>query len=378
MMEINRFILRKERFGGLLFDRKSLRLGLLDKKVFKNVKEKCEHTDVVMLDNPSNSILTAPTKIFLVLTRRCNIHCIHCSNNSGKNIKETLDYQKIEGLLKQFYKMGIFEIGLTGGEPLCHPDFFEIVELIKTFGLPIYLNTNGIYGQDILERLSHSKVEVIKISVDGLEKSNDKIRGVGTFRKAYKTIKYLKEIGNTVEINFTLNRQNITDIFDMIRLADEFGCDIKFAPMVKVGRAQRLKEPEFSAREGRVISEEIQNFSQRQGIRVSVHLYTELTTRNCLESLLRADFHHIKCGVRHMHMIINSNGDTHNTGCQTEICHQNLVGNVQTESVSRLWNKANQKNKEMRKEQESCLHCNVEHLLIDSFEKFNREDWSNL
>ncbi|MBF0538226.1 MAG: radical SAM protein [Nitrospirae bacterium] len=78
-----------------------------------------------------NLLLTAPLKAFFVLTDYCNIKCIHCSMDCGPGKNTHLPHKDIVSLLKQLIELGIFEIALNGGEPVLHPDFFNIVQTIK-------------------------------------------------------------------------------------------------------------------------------------------------------------------------------------------------------------------------------------------------------
>ncbi len=368
----NRFVLRKENFGGLLFDRIKLEAKVLDKEGFERLLKR-GISGTVIQGNNHTLVLSAPTKIFLVLTKKCGLSCIHCSAESDKYKNEELSYREIENILLQLDRMGVFEIGLIGGEPLFHPQFFEIVQLIKQMGFPLHLNTNGIAGKENLDRLSKSKIDVIKVSIDGLQKNCDRIRGKHTFKKAINTVKFLKKTGNCVKINCTLTRQNQGDLLGMITLADELECGIKFAPMIKVGRAKNLEENVFSVAEGEVMHDLLRKFCKDKGIRIQVEIVTELVAKDCLTSLSMVSLVFTRCGSSHLHMIIDSDGVVYNTGCQTEISPTRALGNIQKQSIPQLWENANKMNEERRNRSMECSKCNIEDLIINSFERFNKE-----
>jgi radical SAM protein with 4Fe4S-binding SPASM domain len=372
-------VLREENFGGILFDREKLKIKILDKKSFERLKDRERDLDLVVVKGRKGILtLNAPTKVFLVISKRCNLRCVHCSTNSDVHASEELSYQVIKDILAQLKKMGVFEIGIIGGEPLYHPQFFEIIQLGKKMGFPIYLNTNGVYGKNILKQLARSGIEAIKVSVDGLEETNDRIRGIGTFKKAVASIKYLKETGNRIRINYTLTRQNECDVMKMIKLADELACSIKIAPVVKIGRARKLKEKSFSVNEGIHIFQRIKSFCEENDIGVPVEIVTELYARSCSARLASADFLHTRCGGRYMHMIIDSDGTAYKTGNQIEVGKKYAVGKIHNESMVQLWEKANFKNEQMRKKRNQCKNCNIERLIMDSFERFSDQDWKNL
>lgn len=95
--------------------------------------------------------------INLYLTNYCNLECAHCMHSSNKDNKLThlvdneIDYifQFLNKLIERKTEIGV--IGLTGGEPMCHPNFYDILYFLKCLikenqnriNLPIELHTNG-------------------------------------------------------------------------------------------------------------------------------------------------------------------------------------------------------------------------------------------
>lgn len=81
------------------------------------------------------------------LTNKCNLKCPHCiiplaERRTGEN---TINLTKLKKLIPILVKLGCRNIGLSGGEPMSHPDFREIYLLLKKAGLGIMLFTNGSY-----------------------------------------------------------------------------------------------------------------------------------------------------------------------------------------------------------------------------------------
>ena len=65
------------------------------------------------------------------ITGKCNYNCLHCFNaadNAPLMSEWTLDEAKT--MLEQAQKCGLNAITLTGGEPMLHKNFFEIIEEI--------------------------------------------------------------------------------------------------------------------------------------------------------------------------------------------------------------------------------------------------------
>lgn len=80
-------------------------------------------------------------EITFELTDYCNHHCKYCSSNSIDNIKKAtfLEFRRIGELLDgKFYE----RIILSGGEPLSHPNFFNIALLCKEHSNDVIVYTN--------------------------------------------------------------------------------------------------------------------------------------------------------------------------------------------------------------------------------------------
>jgi MoaA/NifB/PqqE/SkfB family radical SAM enzyme len=101
---------------------------------------------------------------------------------------------------------------LVGGEPALRPDVLMLAD--KTFPL-IYVITNGTIK--IPEKFSHR----LFVSIDGLPKTNDSIRGNGVFARVMKNYSEDKR----VIINMTLTTDNYNELEDITRIAEKNGFD---------------------------------------------------------------------------------------------------------------------------------------------------------
>ncbi len=88
-------------------------------------------------DRPS-----APYRMDLALTYRCNDNCSHCYNARPRNHPElnTGDWKRI---LDQLWSIGVPHIIFTGGEPTLRPDLPELIRYAENLGQITGLNTNG-------------------------------------------------------------------------------------------------------------------------------------------------------------------------------------------------------------------------------------------
>jgi MoaA/NifB/PqqE/SkfB family radical SAM enzyme len=76
------------------------------------------------------------------ITTECNHDCIFCSVQ--KNPLRRLSLDMIQKSLKRLKKEGVTDLSITGGEPLLHPDFMDIIKVIqKTDFSEVTIQTNG-------------------------------------------------------------------------------------------------------------------------------------------------------------------------------------------------------------------------------------------
>ncbi|MEK7624466.1 MAG: glycosyltransferase [Patescibacteria group bacterium] len=172
-------------------------------------------------------------KTFLLyLTNRCNQRCQHCfySQDINKNIQELSlgDLGRIAGNYYRDTNINRLFAGnicqdFTGGEPFLRDDLLEIISLFKTAGVRHFqINTNGMMTDKIVnlsqELLKQNVSFKIIISVDGLEKTHNKIRNTPkAFQKTVQTIKELKSIGAAVGAIITINKLNYGEIGEVVK-----------------------------------------------------------------------------------------------------------------------------------------------------------------
>jgi radical SAM protein with 4Fe4S-binding SPASM domain len=151
------------------------------------------------------------------LTDDCNLKCKHCYEKfDGKNLIRFHDYKKLINDLKN---IGCRYIYLTGGEPLLlGNDLIEYAKYAKKFNLITTLITNGTLLSNIDDIQMLKIFDHIQISVDGLEKTHNFIRGAGTFKKAISAVNTLKNI-TPVTIMMTIHKLNMNDLLPLHQLS---------------------------------------------------------------------------------------------------------------------------------------------------------------
>ena len=103
------------------------------------------HTQVATPGSTRSGTLGAPLYIAWQLTNECNFACLHCIEESGPNkaFKDELDDTGVMEVMRQAIDLDVPYISLSGGEPMVHPKFFDLVDYAAGRGAQLKIETNG-------------------------------------------------------------------------------------------------------------------------------------------------------------------------------------------------------------------------------------------
>lgn len=190
--------------------------------------------------------LHPPRVLTLSITGSCNLHCRHCFVDAGNSLHAHVESPVIMRLVREFADVGGSGIRFTGGEPLCHPEWLELVRHARSIGLEqVFLQTNGTLIKESdaaeLREMDFSKLS-IQVSLDGAsEETHDMVRVAGSFSAAITGIKHLVKagLGNCVVIFFTEMRHNILELPALLEVAKSLSVnEVVTGTVVLHGRAR--------------------------------------------------------------------------------------------------------------------------------------------
>ncbi len=195
-----------------------------------------------------NAGLPAPRSLTLAITQNCNLACVHCWPESGAHaIEGSLEAKALEQTIESFIRLGVKELTITGGEPLTHPGWLDILRFsLQQPGLEtLCLQTNAtmLTEADVysLTALQWSRL-IIQVSLDGASAPiNDAIRGGGSFAAAWRGLNLLVEAGLAAncKVAFTETRQNIHELPELVIRLHRMGIGAVISgTLVCAGRAQ--------------------------------------------------------------------------------------------------------------------------------------------
>jgi len=168
--------------------------------------------------------LAAPLSVVYEITNRCNLNCFFCYNKINR-IQEELSTEEALRLIEELGTLGVFSIDFSGGEPLLRHDLFYLGKTAnKNFG-KVHLLTNGILINETNVGKVKEIFDAVQVSLDGSKRFHERIRGANTFGKTIKGIRLLVREGCYTMIAFTLNKINLPDVDNFIKLAYSLGVD---------------------------------------------------------------------------------------------------------------------------------------------------------
>ena len=192
--------------------------------------------------------LFRPKRLTVSITTNCNLRCEHCwvecEGVGGQGIHAPTD--GVKRLLKEFVDIGGEEICLTGGEPLTHPDFSEILSFCLGMNVQnIHLQTNAtLLTEKLFKVMASANTPKLnfQVSLDGgSAATHDLVRGQGSFKQAVSGITQLVAhgYGNRTVIGFTEMQHNLHEVPELLRLVAETGvASVVGWSLVQYGKAQ--------------------------------------------------------------------------------------------------------------------------------------------
>lgn len=173
--------------------------------------------------------INKPLTLIAELTYRCPLRCPYCSNpvNYGESNRQELATQYWLDAIRQAAKLGILQLGFTGGEPLLRKDLEIMVETAAATGIYTTVITSGTTLT--LERAAKLKdcgLDHIQISIqDSLAAQSDYIAGVASFEQKLAAAKLVKKLGFPLTINVVLHRHNLDRIEEILQLCKTLKAD---------------------------------------------------------------------------------------------------------------------------------------------------------
>ncbi len=189
---------------------------------------------------------SAPNFVPLMITRRCNLHCLHCSASQEQFLRKDMTTNELLSTIDELAAYKVFRIALTGGEPLIHPDFFVLANAVTKHPMRLQINTNAtLVTSKVVDNLKQlRRPPFISVSLDGITaETYNRIRGQGSFIHMKRGIKRLTAAGLNVRPFVVLSRLNYQELPQIIEFANSLGVrQVTLSTPAACGRAIRYEK----------------------------------------------------------------------------------------------------------------------------------------
>jgi len=168
------------------------------------------------------------------LTYRCNEKCTHCYLQvfaPHETIPGELTTDECFQVVDQIAEAGALNLTLSGGEILVRRDFFEIAQYARQKRLLLRLFTNGILIRpQVADRIAALHPYAVEISLYSVrpELHEAITRRRNSWHLTTQAIRLLRERGVRTIVKTPLMRQNVREIDDLQRLAEELGAGFRY------------------------------------------------------------------------------------------------------------------------------------------------------
>ncbi len=164
----------------------------------------------------------------VIVTYRCNARCTMCNRyKAPSRPDEEISIETIKKLPPMYFT------NITGGEPFIRTDLKDIVRELYKKSDRIVISTNGFFTDRIIDLCKEFPNIGIRISIEGLEQTNNEIRGLPDgFNRGYKTLQELVKMGmKDVGFGMTVQDKNAPDLVPLYKKSEELGMEFATASL---------------------------------------------------------------------------------------------------------------------------------------------------
>lgn len=177
--------------------------------------------------------------LYLQLLYRCNFECLHCFH--GKRLQHADAFTADEAvnlltLMRDEY--GTEAVTLLGGEPFIYRDLAQVVRYAKRdLGMQVEICTNGYRIERRLTEIAPD-LDLLRVSLEGIGTTNDKIRKFGSYRSALSALEIAQQLGLRAGATMTVTSRNIDEVLPLARTLQHYGVEqLKLHCLRPVGNA---------------------------------------------------------------------------------------------------------------------------------------------
>ncbi|MDD8013433.1 MAG: radical SAM protein [Acidobacteriota bacterium] len=228
--------------------------------------------------------VSAPYRMDLVLTYRCNIDCAHCYNQRRESAElTTAEWRKA---MRTLWEHGVPHFDFTGGEPTLRDDLPELITFAEDLGAITGLLTNGVRLADAsyVRLLKDAGLDYVQVTLESAQAFvHDRMVNSDAFRLTVQGIRNVLAAGIHVLTNTTITRDNRDSIPELVPFLKELGVrSFAVNSIIKAGRS-RHADRGLTEEELLPILEGLRQQAEREGMSFTWYTPTQYCRLNPVE-----------------------------------------------------------------------------------------------
>jgi len=283
---------------------------------------------------PFTQQFSAPLRMDLALTFRCQNNCVHCYAG-GPHETEELTTEQWKTVIDRLHQIGVFILTFTGGEPTLRDDLPELLQYAENRGMVAGLITNGrrLKDKKYVKTLEQTGLDFVQVTLESHEAEiHDLMTGTkGSWRETVAGIKNIIPTKIYATTNTTLSQYNESDFLQTIDFIKElgvagFGCN----SLIHSGKATEISDkfvvPVETLQE---LLPKVHDKANQHGLKLL--WYTP--TQYCRFDPVKLGLGVKSCTAAMINMCTGPNGDVY--PCQS---YFESLGNILKDNWQKIWN----------------------------------------
>jgi len=283
---------------------------------------------------PFTKQFSAPFRMDLALTFRCQNNCVHCYTG-GPHKTDELTTEQWKRAIEKLHQIGVFTLTFTGGEPTLREDLPELLQYAQDCGMVTGLVTNGrrLKDRNYVETLEKVGLDFVQVTLEShkAEVHDLMTQTKGSWKETVAGIKNVIPSKIYATTNTTLSQYNASDFLETVDFIKRlgiagFGCN----SLIYSGKASEISDKfavSVEALEG--LLPKVHDKANQLGLKFL--WYTP--TQYCQFDPVKLGLGVKSCTAAMINMCIGPNGDVY--PCQS---YFESLGNILKDDWQKIWN----------------------------------------
>jgi len=283
---------------------------------------------------PFTQELSAPLRVDLALTFRCQNNCVHCYAGGPHETSE-LTTEQWKEVIDRLHQIGVFILTFTGGEPTLREDLPELLLYAQNKGIVTGLITNGrkLKDKTYVETLEKTGLDFVQVTLESHKpRIHDRMTATkGSWKETVAGIKNIIPTQIYATTNTTLSKHNASDFLETVGFLKKlgvaaFGCN----SLIHSGRANAISE-EF-ALPLETLKKLLPKVHDKAG-KLGLKFLWYTPTQYCHFDPVKLGLGVKSCTAAKINMCVGPNGDVY--PCQS---YFESLGNILKNDWQEIWN----------------------------------------